>query len=101
MAGITLGKHLAAMFFQNAPSHHLRRTQNPAMRDRTAKRCTQRDHGSDIDRSLRRDGARDNASQAMTDQVHLLPGPAQRLLDRIIQLALNKQIGTFRVEADS
>jgi hypothetical protein len=45
--------------------------------------------------------ARDNSSQTVSDQMNLPPGLSQGLLNRVIQLASDEEVGTLGVEAYS
>ena len=71
------------------------------MRNCTAKRRTQANDGSYICGSLRRDRARDNSSQTMADEVEFAARFVERLLNGLIQLTPDYQVGTFGVEAYS
>src|ERR1700757_1200694 len=68
------------------------------MCDRPPKRRTQSDDRSDIRRPLRRDCAGDNSSQTMADQMDLPPGLSQGLLNRVLQLASDEEVGPFGIE---
>src|SRR5579872_3842788 len=101
MSRITFWKHTAAMLFQDVFSNHLRCLQDDGMSHRSPKRRPQRGDRSNIPWPLSCNRARDHTSQAVSDQMNLVPGFLERLLNGFIQLLPNQEIRALRVEADS
>jgi hypothetical protein len=82
-------------------SNHFSRLQNAGVGHCTAKGRTQGDNRTDVRGPLRSYGARDNPTQAVTDEMDFALGCGQRLLDGRIQLPFDQEIRALRVETNA
>jgi hypothetical protein len=96
--GVAGRKDAAAMFCMDTAANHFSSMQNATVGHRTTKWRTQSDNRSDIGWTLRGHGARNDASQAMADQMDLASGLGQGLLDGGVELSLDQEVGALRVE---
>jgi hypothetical protein len=86
---------------ENVLADGFSRLEHGPMRDSTAERCSETDHGGYVFWSLSGDRARQNATETVTDEMKLAASIVQGLLDARIEALLDQDIRTFRVDADA
>lgn len=100
-SGIAVGKNAAAMFLKNPETNRFCRVKDRSIGESASDGSGKRDHGRDVSRPLTSHRTRDHASEAVADEVDLAARLGNRFFDRLVQAALDQQVGTLCIDADS
>lgn len=99
--GVAIREHGRPVLFQDAEANRFGCEQDGRMSHGTAEGRPQRSDRSNVLWPLCRDRAGNNASQAVADQMDFAAGFGKRLLNGLIQPALNQQVRTLCVQTDA
>src|SRR5579862_3374256 len=101
MPGVTLGEDIAAVLRLDPLADLLRRAQDGAMRYSTLEGRTQGNHRGDVSRSLVRNRACNNSTQAVPDHVNFSACFLACLVNCFFQTPLDEEIRTLGIDPDS
>src|ERR1019366_1993963 len=101
VGGVAVGKNLGAVFLEDLRASTFGGRKNGTMRDYAPEGRSDGDDGSDIVGTLMSDGAGDDTTQTMTDDVDLSIGFAQSLVDGAGEAIANEEGRALGVEIDS
>src|SRR5450755_803465 len=101
MPGIAIGQDALAMLLQDLLAYRIGGMNDRAAGSGAAKGRRQGDDGSDIAWSLAGQRTRNHSSQTVTDQVNFAPRLGYSRFHGFIQTALNQEIRTFGIDADT
>jgi hypothetical protein len=98
---VTVGQDALSVLLQNAQADRLSRVQDGFTCDRAAKGRSQGDHRGYVAWALVSHRTGDDAAQTVSDQVDLPASLSARPGDRLIQMTLDQEIWTIRIDPDS
>src|ERR1700759_671226 len=87
------------MLLENAQPHGFGSSQDGAVDYGASKRRAQGNYRCDVVRALTGNRPRNNASEAVPDEMDLGTGFGYRVIEAFVQPALNQQIGPLGVES--
>ncbi len=100
-SGITTGKHIATMFLKDLETDGIRSVEHCSIGHCASKGRAERDYRSYLFRTLPCDRTGDHSPEAVPNQMNFASGLGQGFFDRLIEAALDQQVRTFRVNANT